>query len=100
MPVPVKEPVIVKEMEIVQEKKIETVTGYQTNKNVEHERGPNQKIKIYSSNKRKNGNSSNKSSPAAGQSPQEQQQLQKQNEVKTNPFTTMIDTPVTIKEEQ
>ena len=68
--------------------------------NRDQDKFPHQKIKIYSSNKRKKDNSSNKSSPAvANNSSERQKQAQKQTEdVKTNPFTT-VDTPVTVKEE-
>ena len=53
----------------VQPKKVEFTSGYQTNGHKD-DKFPHQKIKIYSSNKRKKGNSSNKSSPAAEQSSQ------------------------------
>lgn len=43
--------------------KVDPVVGYQTNSTKDHDRAPNQKLKIYSSNKSKKSGS-NKSSPA------------------------------------
>lgn len=66
----------------------EAVNGcYQTNASKQHqERPPNQKIKLFSSNKSKKSTSSNKSSPAVGQSSLEKQ-TQPNADVSTNPFS-------------
>ena len=69
--------------------------NYQTYGQKDQEKAPHQKIKIYSSNKRrKDHTSSNKSSPAQGQSSHQRQQVQKETEVDTNPFTTTVDHPI------
>lgn len=78
----------------IQENKPEQVYGYQTNSSKDYEKAPNQKIKIYSSNKRRNNYSSNKSSPAGGQISNEKQENNQQPDVKTNPFTPITEPSV------
>ena len=73
--------------------KLDPVVGYQTNTTKDHDRAPNQKLKIYSSNKSKK-NSSNKSSPAV--SSQERPESQQNAEVKTNPFIATAETTTAI----
>jgi hypothetical protein len=72
---------------------------YQTHSSKDLNRAPNQKIKLYSSNKSKQGSSS-KSSPAAGQSSQERQSSHPTPEVSTNPFSAALEACREVKGEE